>query len=153
MGLSYKTTVALVALILCLAGCGGGSSSAASQKAATVSVRSTSSLGDILVDGRGRTLYMFTGDKHGSPACSRACTRVWPPLITRGKPRSGGGLAAGKLGTITRKGGAAQVTYNGHPLYRYVQDSKPGETKGEDNKSFGGRWYAISPTGLAVKGG
>ena len=81
--------------------------------------------------GSGRTLYLFEKDKRGHSACSGTCTTYWPPLITHGKPIAGRGAKSSLLGTIRRANGSRQVTYAGHALYRYVRDTKAGQTNGE----------------------
>jgi predicted lipoprotein with Yx(FWY)xxD motif len=139
---------ALVATAVLGAGLAAGSSAASGT---TVKV-TKSHLGKIIVDGRGRTLYLFEKDKRGSghSSCSGACAGYWPPLLTSGKPVAGAGAKKSLLGTIKRSNGKKQVTYNGHPLYRFVQDTKAGQTKGQDTHFFGGGWYAISPSGKKV---
>ena len=79
----------------------------------------------MLVDAKGRTLYLFEADKGPMSACGGACASVWPPLMTTGKPTAGPGVTASKLGTTKRSDGATEVTYNGHPLYTYAGDSAP----------------------------
>lgn len=110
-----------------------------------------SKLGKILTDSKGMTLYLFEADKNGKSACYGKCAKAWPPLTTQGKPKAGKGVLAAKLGTITRKDGSTQVTYNGHPLYYFVSDRGPGATKGEAIKAFGAEWYVLSPSGQAVE--
>lgn len=116
----------------------------------TVQVRRTS-LGKILVDPRGRTLYLFKKDRGGKSSCSGNCAANWPPLIVTGKPTAGKGVSASKLGTTRRSGGTKQVVYNGHPLYRFIADTKPGETTGEGLSAFGARWFVLSPAGNEIK--
>jgi predicted lipoprotein with Yx(FWY)xxD motif len=118
---------------------------------AMVAVRSTS-LGRILVDGRGMTLYLFERDKGPMSTCSGQCAQLWPPLTTDGAPQAGSGVAASKLGTSKRSDGTMQVTYNGHPLYGYVSDQQPGDTTGQGLDFFGGEWFVLSPKGDAVTG-
>jgi predicted lipoprotein with Yx(FWY)xxD motif len=110
------------------------------------------SLGRILVDSSGRTLYLFGKDTKGKSACSGKCARYWPPLLTSGKPRAAGGAKASLLGTTKRADGRLQVTYSHHPLYRFAQDTK-GQTHGEGIDAFGAHWYVVSPAGSAVKRG
>ena len=105
-----------------------------------------SSLGRMLVDTRGRTLYLFQADRKGKSACSGSCVSFWPPLMTKGKPHAGAGVSAALLGTIKRPGGV-QVTYAGHPLYTFSLDTRAGQTKGEGLNDFGGRWYAVGAKG------
>ena len=99
-----------------------------SGASATVGV-SNSSLGSILVNSTGRTLYLFKADVGMQSACTGACATTWPPLLATGKPTAGAGLTASKLATITRSDGTRQITYNGHPLYLFVKDQKPGDVK------------------------
>jgi predicted lipoprotein with Yx(FWY)xxD motif len=149
---------AVVAVALTVAACGGSSDKPHAGQAATgggaasgASIALTKSdLGKILVDGTGRTLYLFEADKGGKSACSGACATSWPPLLTKGKPVAGGGVAAGKLGTTKRQDGQSQVTYNGHPLYGYAGDTSPGQTAGEGIDDFGAEWYVLARSGEKV---
>ncbi len=125
-------------------------SRSAASAAALVKARHTS-LGTILVDAQGRTLYLFERDSRGRSACSGKCATFWPPYLTTGKPKAGTGAKASMLGTTRRKDGRLQVTYNRHPLYRFASDSKAGQTKGEGVDAFGGEWYAVSPRGAKVE--
>jgi predicted lipoprotein with Yx(FWY)xxD motif len=108
--------------------------------------------GRILVDSKGRTLYDFPPDVHGTSTCYGACAALWPPLTTTGKPRAGAGVNASLLGTTKRSDGKVEVTYNGHPLYYYVADTKRGQTSGQGLIQFGAPWWAISPTGKEIHG-
>jgi predicted lipoprotein with Yx(FWY)xxD motif len=107
-------------------------------------------LGTFLVDGRGRTLYLFEKDSRGRSRCFRACAQAWPPLTTRERPEAEHGAKQSRLGTI-RRGHTRQVTYAGHPLYRYAFDSGPGSTNGEGSTAFGARWFVLSRTGHAIR--
>jgi predicted lipoprotein with Yx(FWY)xxD motif len=111
----------------------------------------SSGLGRILVDGRGRTLYLFEKDKHGKSACTGKCAGFWPPLIASGKPLATAGAKASLLGTTKRADGRLQVTYNHHPLYRFVKDTRKGQTNGEELDAFGAEWYAVSAGGAKVE--
>jgi len=142
---------------LALASCGGGGNDAtaaspppktASGKSATLGVESTS-LGKILDDSQGRTLYVFQGDAGTKSNCSGACATNWPPL-TSAKPTVGKGASASMVGTSKRSDGKTQVTYNGHPLYTFTGDSGPGDTSGQGVNAFGALWYALSPSGQVV---
>ena len=110
-------------------------------------------LGRILVDSKGRTLYLFGKDSKGKSTCSGKCATFWPPLITSGKPRAAGGAKASLIGTTKRADGRLQVTYKHHPLYRFAMDTKKGQTHGEGIDAFGGHWYVVSPAGAAIKHG
>jgi predicted lipoprotein with Yx(FWY)xxD motif len=112
---------------------------------------SQSTLGPILVDGRGRTLYLFERDKHGKSSCNGACAIAWRPLIASGKPRAGAGAKASLLGTTKRRDGRRQMTYNRHPLYTFVKDTKKGQTNGEGVEAFGAQWYVVSPAGTKIE--
>jgi predicted lipoprotein with Yx(FWY)xxD motif len=107
----------------------------------------------ILADSHGRTLYLFAHDKGRTSRCYGACAAYWPPLITKGKPTAGRGARKSLLGTTRRKDGRRQVTYHGHPLYRFSGDTGAGQTTGEGLTDFGGEWDAVSAAGLAVHGG
>jgi predicted lipoprotein with Yx(FWY)xxD motif len=85
-------------------------------------------------------------------ACFGACASDWPPLRASGKPTVSSGANASMVGTTTRSDGKPQVTYNGHPLYLYTGDQKPGDTNGEGLTPFGGGWFALSPAGNQVSG-
>jgi predicted lipoprotein with Yx(FWY)xxD motif len=119
-------------------------------RAATVSV-ATTSLGRVLVDGHGHTLYLFGRDAHGKSACAGTCASYWPPLIASGKPLARSGARASLLGTIRRSDGRLQVTYNHHPLYAFVKDITKGQTNGEGLDDFGGEWDALAPGGSKVE--
>ena len=109
-----------------------------------------SSLGRILVDAKGITLYDFPPDKGTTSVCYGACAALWPPLLTHGRPVAGHGVRASLLGTTKRKDGKLQVTYGGHPLYTFVTDRKPGQTTGQGVDQFGGPWWVISSAGKEV---
>jgi predicted lipoprotein with Yx(FWY)xxD motif len=147
----------MILVAVTVAACGGsGGAKASTTTAATSSARpptvrvENSALGEILVDTQGRTLYLFKADSHGVSACDGACAAAWPPLLARGKPRVADGASVSLLSTIERTGGARQLVYNGHPLYLYVGDQKPGDVNGQGVTAFGAPWYALSPTGSQV---
>ncbi len=133
-------------------GSGYGSAATASNAAATGTVVKTThgSRGTYLTDGSGRALYLWMADSHGRSHCTGACAQAWPPLITRGKPTAAGGVSGGKLTTVARAGGARQVVYNGHPLYRFAGDTGPGSTAGQGSDGFGARWWLVAPAGAAL---
>ena len=122
----------------------------AATRGAPVSVAKTK-LGTILVNTQGRTLYMFAKDKNDKSACYGSCATYWPPLLTSTAHPSGTGVKAALLGTTMRTGGKLQVTYNRHPLYLFVKDSKSGQTTGEGTNLSGGLWWVMSPAGAIVK--
>jgi predicted lipoprotein with Yx(FWY)xxD motif len=112
-----------------------------------------SRLGQILVDSRGVTLYLFEADRGSSSVCYGSCAQNWPPLLTSGSPVASGGVSSPLLGTTARTGGTTQVTYNGHPLYLFVGDHKPGDVTGEGINAFGGGWDVLAPNGNKIEGG
>jgi predicted lipoprotein with Yx(FWY)xxD motif len=159
---SFLASAAVVPLTaLAIAGCGGSSSSnnnvsasaahptTASGRAATVGV-ANSSLGNILVDSHGRTLYMFRKDNGTRSACFGACASAWPPLRTTGKPTVGRGANASRITTVKRSDGSPQVVYNGHPLYRFSGDQQVGDTNGQGSTAFGAGWFVLSPAGNQI---
>jgi predicted lipoprotein with Yx(FWY)xxD motif len=151
--LASAAVIPLAALAVAACG-GGGAATAATPKtstgaAATVGVANTS-LGSILVDSTGRTLYLFKADVGTKSACTGRCAAAWPPLLATGKPTAGTRLTASELGTITRSGRGRQVTYNGHPLYLFVKDTKAGQTTGQGVTAFGAAWFALTPSGNQI---
>lgn len=126
-------------------------SSTAGNAAKGVTVETHSGAnGTYLTDGSGKTLYLFLADKGGKSACSGACATLWPPLTTKGAPTASGGAASGMLATITRSDGTKQVTYAGHPLYYFQQDSAAGDLNGQGINEFGALWWIVSPAGKSI---
>ena len=110
-------------------------------------------LGTLLAAGpQMMTVYLFEGDKGGSSACSGACAQAWPPVTTTAAATAGAGASASMLATITRSDGTKQVTYNGHPLYYFIQDKAPADTTGQGAKAFGADWYVLLPSGKKLDG-
>ena len=106
--------------------------------------------GRMIFDARGRAIYLFTREQGSKSRCYGECAVAWPPVYTRGKPRALRGVDADLLGTTKRRGGRSQVTYNGHPLYYYVTDTKPGQITCQDVVEFGGTWLVVDPQGDAI---
>ena len=143
----------LILLITCgLGGWAAVAPAGASSGPAKLQLRRTS-VGTILVNSRGRTVYAFTKDSPNRDNCQKnsACLRVWPALTTVGAPIAGPGVKRSLIGTIGIKGGARQLTYAGHPLYTYIADTQPGQTTYVDILQFGGRWPALSASGQEVR--
>jgi predicted lipoprotein with Yx(FWY)xxD motif len=159
---------AVAVLMLVAAACGGGGYSSGSNNGggaygaaqattaggaamgAAVDLRG-STLGQTLVDGQGRTLYLFKADTADRSNCHGACASAWPPYLSSGAPQAGTGVTGGQLGTIPGDGGA-QVTYHGHPLYYYAGDSQPGDATGQGLDQFGAKWYVVAPDGVGITG-
>lgn len=147
----------LTALVLLLAACGGdegGTTDTGSDAEGTgssadaVLAVAESELGEILVDGDGMTLYLFTEDPPGESVCTDDCLAAWPPLLVDGEPSVGEGVDEALVGTLVRDDGSTQVTYDQAPLYRWASDSEPGDVTGQDVQ---GVWYVVSPDGEAIQ--
>jgi predicted lipoprotein with Yx(FWY)xxD motif len=146
-------TVAALGLTLTACGSGGSGHQTANQagsvgggqSGAAVSVAQNPSQGAILVDGAGRTLYLFENDHGTTSACTGGCAQIWPGYTAGAKPGAGSGVDAGKLATADGQV-PAQVTYGGHLLYTYSGDTAPGDTKGVGLPG----WYPVSPSGSKV---
>jgi predicted lipoprotein with Yx(FWY)xxD motif len=157
------TPVAVAGVALIAAGCGSGSGSgsggsgyaATGTPAAspathwTIATRHTP-LGNVLVDSQGQTLYLFERDRGMTSNCSGSCVSIWPPLTVAAKPGAGGGVSGAKIALSKRADGTMQVTYAGHPLYTYVGDTGPGQTKGEGLDQFGAKWYVLGSNGRKI---
>ena len=157
--------VGVVSAALLGAGCGGTTPSTASASPspspaasplpspvttkATIAVATNAKLGKILVDGRGKTVYVFAADTGHDSTCYTYCAQFWPPVLTAGAPLAGAGATASRLGTTARTDGTTQVTYSGHPLYYFYVDS-PGDANGQGLDGFGGLWWVVSPSGAAI---
>jgi predicted lipoprotein with Yx(FWY)xxD motif len=109
-------------------------------------------LGTMLVDAQGRTLYLWKADMGSASTCSGACAQDWPPVTTSGAAHAGQGARAALLGTTKRLDGTTQVTYAGHPLYRFAGDSAPGQVNGQGSTAFGAAWLVVAPGGAAITG-
>jgi predicted lipoprotein with Yx(FWY)xxD motif len=120
-----------------------------SSGTATIATKKTK-LGTILVDSKGRTLYLWVADKGGRSVCDGGCAQAWPPVLTKGAPKAAGAVKANLLGTTKRADGTTEVTYKGHPLYTFVEDHAPGDTTGQGSNGFGALWWVLSPAGQAI---
>jgi predicted lipoprotein with Yx(FWY)xxD motif len=113
---------------------------------AKVLVRSTA-VGAVLVDARGRTLYLRTIDRSHTSTCYGSCAAAWPPFLTSAKPLAGSGVTQALPGTAKRKDGPLQVTYAGHPLYFFGRDTKAGQISGQ---ASGGTWWVLGASGQKI---
>lgn len=110
-----------------------------------IGTRSTS-LGTVLTNAQGRTLYWFAIDTPTTSKCTGTCESYWLPVI--GKPVAASGVSLPKaFGTLTRSNGQVQASYDGHPLYTYVADTSAGMTSGNGTNLSGGLWWAMTPSG------
>lgn len=120
--------------------------------AGTVGVQAHASrYGRVLFDQRGFVLYGFTADTQRASRCYGACAKAWPPLLVKSAARALRGVDRAKLGTVTRRDGAKQVTYAGHPLYYYVGDTKSWQILCQNVREYGGLWLVVSPSGKLVR--
>ena len=118
-----------------------------------ISTRKLPKLGTVLVNSKGRTLYMFVRDKRKKVTCVGSCAVAWPPVKL---PKGAKAVAAGKakaalLGSDKNPAGGRVVTYNKWPLYTYVGDTAPGRATGQALNLNGGLWYVLSPSGKVIK--
>jgi len=133
--------IATASIVLTLVA--AGAAFAATQGMGTKVTLHSTNKGKVLATSAGRTLYLLTLDGHNKSTCTGGCAQTWPPLLTKGKPVAGPGVKKALLGTAKR-GTKLQVTYNGHPLYTYTGDAKPGDATGEGTE---GTWFVVKPSG------
>ena len=143
----WSTSMKKLPLLLAVAivAAGAGSAIAASGIVGT----GHSSLGTVLTGPNGHTLYLFEGDAKGHLGCTGKCLGFWPPLTASGKLTASGTAKTADLGLVSR-GSFKQVTYNGHPVYYFVSDRKPGQVLGQRKVLNGRDWYVISASGAAM---
>lgn len=157
-----RSYILLGILALVASACGGAAASGGPAQSPTTTPATTattapaashtltvasSDLGSILVDGEGRTLYLFESDGQKASTCYDQCASNWPALT--GQVAAGSGVDASLMGSTTRSDGTAQATYNGWPLYYFAGDQKPGDHNGEGLQNL---WYTVSPAGDPVTG-
>lgn len=145
--------LATAAVTAALAGAAGAATSAHSARTEKIQLRHTS-FGKVLVDVSGFVVYRFSKDTAKKNTCLTVseCSTTWPALTTSGQPTAGPGVNVKLLSTIKLPSGPRQVTYAGHPLYRYAAATERGEAGYAGVKQFGGTWYALSASGANVKG-
>ena len=155
MQMRFILKCGVAAASLVAAACGGTTPSTVATSPApasmtVISVADNAKLGKILVDGSGKTVYLFEADKTTVSTCYGDCATYWPPVLTTGAPDAGPGVTASLLGTTQRKDRAKQVTYGGHPLYYVVTDHKTGDTTGQGVNNFGAPWDVVGPDGMQI---
>jgi predicted lipoprotein with Yx(FWY)xxD motif len=131
---------------------GGSSGPSAQGGSVTIGTSSVPSVGTVLVDAKGFTLYDLASEANGTIMCTGSCATNWPPLLLPAGVMSataGSGVTASKLGTIARPDGGTQVTYNGLPLYLFVNDQSPGQANGQGVAGF----HVVTPSGSSSSGG
>lgn len=137
----------------------GGASAIGARRSATratsvvIATRTLPKLGTVLVNSKGRTLYMFVPDKQKKVTCVGACAAIWPPVkLAKGaKAVAKGKAKASLLGSDTDPAGGRVVTYDGWPLYTYVSDTAPGKASGQALNLNGGLWYVLAPSGKVIR--
>ena len=120
----------------------------AAKSGATVKVVD-SQFGRVIADRRGEAFYLFDKEQGKRSRCYGECAVAWPPVLTKGKPRTDNGADADLLGITRRRNGKLQVTYNGHPLY-YYKDDEPGRILCHNVDEFGGLWLVMNRRGDAL---
>lgn len=150
------TVGVLVAAVLAAAGTAAPQThqgQTAGKRSVVISTRRLPKLGLVLVNGSGRTLYMFVPDKRKKVTCIGTCASLWPPvkLTTGAKPVAKGKARQSLLSSDRDPAGGRVVTYHGWPLYTYVGDGAPGAANGQALNSAGGLWYVLSPTGKVIR--
>jgi predicted lipoprotein with Yx(FWY)xxD motif len=145
--------IAVTAVALCLAGCGGGgkqsgATSVSSASSATVTASKLPGYSSVLTTSSGQAVYLLTADPAGASRCSTSCATDWPPLLAPQTLRAGPGVKASLLATFKRSDGTEQVMYNRHALYTHKGQ---GAASGAGVAADGGIWYLVSPAGSAVK--
>ncbi len=138
------------ALVAATAQAGSSARTHARASGALVTLRKTA-LGSVLVDARGRTLYLFEKDHNGMSMCNTACVAYWPPFVSHGTPRAGTGVKQSLLTLARAHNGMRQVLYAGHPLYTFVGDKRAGQAAGEGLNNFGAGWYIVAASGRKVE--
>jgi predicted lipoprotein with Yx(FWY)xxD motif len=146
-----RSLVLAVLVLVAAIAAGSGVARASADSRATLTVRS-SSYGSILFDGRGRALYAFTRDRRGGASrCYGACAKAWPVYFSSGRLVAGKGVKRSLIGTVRRRDGRRQITYNGRPLYYYVGDKRAGQVTCQNVDEFGGTWLVMRPSGALVR--
>ena len=146
------------AAALAIAGCGGGGSGSSATVASSSSggkplvTTAKTDLGSALVDGSGRTLYLFAKDTGPKSTCSGGCAADWPPFTATSMPKAGGGLAGSTVSLVPRADGSRQVAVDGHPLYHFSGDQSAGQLNGQGVDEFGAKWFVVAPSGKAITG-
>jgi predicted lipoprotein with Yx(FWY)xxD motif len=143
-------SLVLAVLVLVAATFAAGAGASAGARA-TLTVRS-SNYGSILFDGKGRALYAFTRDRRGGASrCYGACARAWPVYFAGSRLVAGKGVKRSLIGTVRRRDGRRQITYDGRPLYYYVGDKSAGQVSCQNVAEFGGTWLVMRPSGALVR--
>jgi predicted lipoprotein with Yx(FWY)xxD motif len=152
---SFGLAVSVLAALVAVTGALATGSARTSADAAVVRVMTgkVPKLGTIIVNSKGRTLYMFVPDRRKRVTCKGTCARVWPPvkLPSGAKFVAGGAAKKSLLSSDPNPAGGRVVTYHGWPLYTYVADQKAGQAKGQALNLNGGLWYVLAPSGALIK--
>ena len=140
-----KRLIALVPALIATAVLFSALAPAASAKGTGITV-ANSQFGTMLFNAKGQAIYVFQSDRPGESTCYGRCAAIWPPVVTKGKPRALKGVRRSLLGTIRRDDGTLQVTYRRQPLYYYAHEG-PGQVLCHNVSSYGGLWWVVGPNG------
>jgi predicted lipoprotein with Yx(FWY)xxD motif len=147
-----RIVLVLVGALALLVGIGSSAEAQTDAQARATLIARDSRYGKVIFDGRGFALYAFTRDRRRGPSqCYGACAKAWPVQYVKGGLRAGPGIKRALLGTVRRRDGRRQVTYNGWPLYYYVGERSPGVILCQNVDEFGGTWLVVKPTGKLVR--
>lgn len=146
-----KRLLLIVSALAVLTGLGSSAAAQTDAQARNTLIVRDSRYGKVIWDGRGFALYAFTRDRRGGPSrCYGACARAWPVYYSKGALRAGSGIKRSLIGTVRRRDGRRQITYNGWPLYYYAHE-KAGEVKCQNVVTHGGTWLVMRPSGMLVR--
>jgi predicted lipoprotein with Yx(FWY)xxD motif len=147
-----KRLLLIVSALAVLTGLGSSAAAQSDAQARNTLIVRDSRYGKVIWDGRGFALYAFTRDRRGGPSrCYGACARAWPVYYSKTALRAGSGIKRSLIGTVRRRDGRRQITYNGWPLYYYVDENRPGLILCQNVNEFGGLWLVVRPSGKLVR--
>jgi predicted lipoprotein with Yx(FWY)xxD motif len=147
-----KRLLLILSAVALLTGVGSSAAAESDAQARNTLIVRDSRYGKVIWDGRGYALYAFTRDRRGGPSqCYGACARAWPVYYSKGALRAGSGIKRSLIGTVRRRDGRRQITYNGWPLYYYVDENRPGLILCQNVNEFGGLWLVVRPSGKLVR--
>lgn len=147
-----RTALVLLGALALLTGIGSSAAAETDAQARATLIVRDSRYGTVIFDGRGFALYAFTRDRRRGPSqCYGACAKAWPVHYVKGGLRAGPGVRRSLLGTVRRRDGRRQVTYNGWPLYYYIGERSPGVILCQNVDEFGGKWLVVRPSGRLLR--
>lgn len=147
-----KRSLLILSALALVTGVGSSAAAESDAQARATLIARDSRYGKVIWDGRGYALYAFTRDRRGGPSrCYGACAKAWPVYYSKGALRAGAGIKRSLIGTVRRRDGRRQITYNGWPLYYYEHENRPGLILCQNVDEFGGLWLVVRPTGKLVR--